>query len=103
MPALKSQGEAERKVPSNGGPADMSSWGDVPIKADGQVPEYPGIIRKSTPAVGQGCSMPGPCYAMARYRNVMICARVQVVLGENVVSVVPEVMPSWTAHATASV
>lgn len=33
----------------------------------------------------------------------MICARVQVVSGENVVSEVPEVMPAWTAHATASV
>ena len=46
----------------------------------------------------------GPlCHAMARWRKVMICARVQVVPGSKVVEVVPWVTPLSTAQATASV
>ena len=45
----------------------------------------------------------GPlCHAMARWRKVMICARVQVVPGSKVVEVVPWVTPLSTAQATAS-
>ena len=39
---------------------------------------------------------------LTRQRNVTICARVQETLGLKVVSDVPEVMPSSTAHSTAS-
>lgn len=41
-------------------------------------------------------------HAMARWRKVMICARVQVVPGSKVVEVVPWVTPLSTAQATAS-
>lgn len=41
-------------------------------------------------------------WANARYRNVTICARVQVVSGEKVVGVVPPVTPASTAQLTAS-
>ena len=48
-------------------------------------------------------SVLGPlCHAMARWRKVMICARVQVVPGSKVVEVVPWVTPLSTAQATAS-
>ena len=39
--------------------------------------------------------------ANARYRNVTICARVQVSSGENVVALVPLVTPVSTAQLTA--
>lgn len=42
-----------------------------------------------------------PRYAISRCRKVTIWPRVQVVSGEKVESPVPEVTPSWTAHATA--
>lgn len=55
-------------------------------------------IRPDLPA-----SVLGPlCHAMARWRKVMICARVQVVSGSKVVEVVPWVTPLSTAQATAS-
>lgn len=40
--------------------------------------------------------------AISRYIKVTICARVQFMSGLNVVLLVPFVMPSLTAHATAS-
>lgn len=54
---------------------------------------------------GQTCQhlSRGPLrHAMARWRKVMICARVQVVPGSKVVEVVPWVTPLSTAQATAS-
>ena len=46
--------------------------------------------------------MPISGVPLARQRKVTICARVQETLGLKVVSDVPEVMPSSTAHSTAS-
>ena len=42
-------------------------------------------------------------YAKSRYRNVTICARVQVSFGLNVVALVPFVTFPATAQKTASV
>lgn len=39
--------------------------------------------------------------AMSRYRKVTICARVQGLLGEKAVALVPVVMPHSTAQRTA--
>ncbi len=42
-------------------------------------------------------------FAIARYRNVTICPRVQMVSGLKVVALVPAVTPFSIAHATACV
>jgi len=44
------------------------------------------------------------CYLYAKflYRNVTVCALVQVLSGENVVGEVPVVIPNSYAHNTAS-
>ena len=73
----------------NGGPHGESPRGP---------PFDMGCVLADLPA-----SVLGPlCHAMARWRKVMICARVQVVPGSKVVEVVPWVTPLSTAQATAS-
>ena len=65
----------------------------------GQIPQIGGMLLPMHLPV----FLCGPlCHAMARWRKVMICARVQVVPGSKVVEVVPWVTPLSTAQATAS-